>query len=175
MAFEIERKFRVHSADWQRLVTGRARIRQAYLPAEAGLSLRVRVKNDDYATLTLKSRESQLRRLEFEYPIPTADAEAMMALRRGSVIEKVRHTIPWDGLMWEIDVFSGDNTGLVIAEIELRHEHQQFVPPRWLGEEVTGQPHFYNRALTQRPFCSWTEPHAAAAAEPTEATEATEA
>jgi adenylate cyclase len=157
MAFEIERKFRVSSAEWQRLASGRARIRQAYLPSEAGLSLRVRVKNDDYATLTIKSRESQLRRLEFEYPIPTADAEALMALRRGSAIEKVRHTIPWQGLLWEIDVFSGDNAGLVIAEIELRHEHQHFAFPRWLGEEVTEQARYYNRSLAQHPFCSWND------------------
>jgi adenylate cyclase len=170
MAVEIERKFRVRSAEWQRLVTGRARIRQAYLPSEAGVSMRVRLKNDDYATLTIKSRESGLRRLEFEYPVPVADAEALMALRRGSVIDKVRHTIPWQGLMWEIDVFSGDNAGLVIAEIELRHEHQQFVVPRWLGEEVTGQPRYYNSSLSQRPLCSWNEPHARATAEqPTEA------
>jgi adenylate cyclase len=168
MAFEIERKFLVRSPDWQRLTTGRARIRQAYLPAEAGLSVRVRLKNDDYATLTIKSRETELRRLEFEYPIPTADAEALMALRRGAVIEKVRHTIPWQGLMWEVDVFCGDNAGLVIAEIELRHEHQQFALPRWLGEEVTRQSRYYNRSLAQQPFRSWSEGHtAAAAAEPT--------
>jgi len=169
MAFEIERKFLVRSPEWQRLATGRARIRQAYLPAEAGLSVRVRLKNDDYATLTIKSRETELRRLEFEYPIPTADAEALMALRRGSVIEKVRHTIPWQGLMWEVDVFSGDNTGLVIAEIELRHEHQQFAQPRWLGQEVTGQSRYYNRALAQRPFRGWSEPQISATAEPTQA------
>ena len=140
------------------------------LPAEAGSSVRVRLKNDDYGTLTLKSRESELRRLEFEYPIPTADAEVLMALRRGSVIEKVRHTIPWQGLMWEVDVFSGDNAGLVIAEIELRHEHQQFVLPRWLGEEVTQQARYYNRSLAQRPFRSWDEPHTTSAtAEPAQA------
>ncbi len=161
MGFEIERKFLVCSAEWQRLTTGRTRIRQAYLPAEGGVSLRVRLKNDDYATLTIKSRETQLRRLEFEYPIPTADAEALMALRRGAVIEKMRHTIPWQGLMWEIDVFSGDNAGLVIAEIELRHEHQHFACPRWLGEEVTGQSRYYNRALAHQPFCSWDGPRPA--------------
>ena len=94
MGVEIERKFRVRGTDWQRLATGRSRIRQAYLVSEDGLSLRVRLKNDDYATLTIKSRESQLRRLEFEYPIPTADAEGLMALRRGSVIEKVRRMTP---------------------------------------------------------------------------------
>jgi adenylate cyclase len=158
MGFEIERKFLVSSTEWQRLATGRTRIRQAYLPSEAGLSLRVRIKNDDYATLTIKSRESQLRRLEFEYPIPTADAEALMALRRGCVIEKVRHTIPWDGLMWEVDVFVGENAGLVVAEIELRHEHQHFALPRWLGEEVTGQSRYYNGSLAQHPYCRWSQP-----------------
>jgi adenylate cyclase len=164
MAFEIERKFLVSGAEWQRLATGRARIRQAYLPSEAGLSMRVRVKNDSYATLTIKSRESQLRRLEFEYPIRTADAEALMSLRQGSVIEKERHTLPWQGLMWEIDVFSGDNAGLVIAEIELRHEHQHVALPRWLGEDVTGQSRYYNRSLAQHPFCSWDEPRPSQAA-----------
>ena len=155
MGLEIERKFLVCGNEWQRLSAGRARIRQAYLPAEGGLSMRVRIKNDDYATLTLKSRETELRRLEFEYPIPTADAQMLMTLRRGAVIEKVRSTIPWHGLMWEVDVFGGDNAGLVIAEIELRHEHQHFAAPRWLGEEVTGQGRYYNRALSQQPFCTW--------------------
>jgi adenylate cyclase len=78
-----------------------------------------------------------------------------MTLRRGAVIEKVRSTIPWHGLMWEVDVFGGDNAGLVIAEIELRHEHQNFASPRWLGAEVTGQGRYYNRALSQQPFCTW--------------------
>jgi adenylate cyclase len=155
MGLEIERKFLVCGNEWQRLATGRTRIQQAYLPAEASLSMRVRIKNEDYATLTLKSRETELRRLEFEYPIPTADAQMLMTMRRGAVIEKVRYTIPWHGLMWEVDIFSGDNAGLVIAEIELRHEHQHFISSRWLGEEVTGQPHYYNRALSQQPFCSW--------------------
>lgn len=155
MAIEVERKFRVLGDEWRRLVCGCARIRQAYLPAEEGVSMRVRLKNDDYATLTVKAKESGLRRLEFEYPIPSADAHALMALRRGSIIDKVRHTIPWHGLMWEIDVFGGDNAGLVIAEIELRHEHQQFPIPRWLGEEVTAQTRYYNRSLSQRPFSSW--------------------
>lgn len=165
MGLEIERKFLVRGSDWQRLSAGRIRIRQAYLPAEAGLSMRVRIKNDDYATLTLKTRETELRRLEFEYPIPTGDAEMLMPLRRGAVIEKVRHMIPWHGLTWEIDVFHGDNAGLVIAEIELRHEHQHFPEPRWLGEEVTGQRRYYNRTLSQEPFCSWHKTHAVRAAE----------
>jgi len=155
MAVEIERKFLVRGSGWRRSTTSQTRIRQGYLPMEAGLSLRVRLRDDDHATLTLKSRETELRRLEFEYLIPTADAEALMALRRGSVIEKTRHTVPWRDLTWEIDVFSGDNAGLIIAEIELRHEHEQFVFPGWLGQEVTGQRQYYNRSLARHPFCSW--------------------
>lgn len=155
MAVEIERKFLVRGTEWRRLTTGHSTIRQAYLPSEAGLSLRVRLRNDDYATLTLKARETELRRLEFEYPIPTSDAQALIALRRGAVIEKVRHIVPWYGLTWEIDVFSGDNMGLIVAEIELRHEHQHFAVPRWLGDEVTGHSRYYNRSLAQHPFCMW--------------------
>jgi len=165
MGLEIERKFLVCGNEWQRFATGRTRIQQAYLPAEASLSMRVRIKNEDYATLTLKSRETELRRLEFEYPIPTADAQMLMTMRRGAVIEKVRYTIPWHGLMWEVDIFSGDNAGLVIAEIELRHEHQHFTSPRWLGEEVTGQSRYYNRALSQQPFSSWEKTRPAQTAE----------
>ena len=80
------------------------------------------------------------------------------------MIEKVRHTIPRQGLMWEVDVFSGDNAGLVIAEIELRHEHQHFAIPRWLGKEVTEQSGYYNRTLAQQPFCSWNDPRPSLAA-----------
>jgi adenylate cyclase len=160
MAIEIERKFLVSGSDWRRSVTARAPIRQAYLPTEAGLSLRVRLRDDRHATLTLKSRETELRRLEFEYPIPAADAEALIALRRGSVVEKMRHIVPWQDLTWEIDVFSGENAGLIIAEIELRHEREQFAVPSWLGDEVTGQSRYYNRALARHPFRSWARDHA---------------
>ena len=107
MSFEIERKFLVIGRDWQKLAIARTRIRQAYLAAEGALSIRVRIKEDHAATLTVKSRGAELRRLELEYPIPTTDAEALMARRHGSVIEKVRHDIPWHGLMWEVDVFAG--------------------------------------------------------------------
>lgn len=155
MAVEIERKFLVSGSDWRRSTAGHARIRQAYLPTEPGLSLRIRLKDDAHATLTLKARDTELRRQEFEYSIPVPDAEALMALRRGSVVEKTRHTIPWQDLTWEIDVFSGENAGLIIAEIELRHEREHFAFPRWLGEDVTGQPQYYNHSLAERPFRSW--------------------
>ena len=80
-----------------------------------------------------------------------------MQLRQGAVIEKVRHLVPYRdlNLTWEIDVFAGENLGLVLAEIELRHEHQHVELPPWIGTEVTGQPQYYNSSLVQRPFSSW--------------------
>jgi adenylate cyclase len=85
------------------------------------------------------------------------EAEALMQLRQGSVIEKVRYLIPHGELAWEVDVFEGKNLGLVIAEIELRHEHQHIELPPWIGTEVTGQQQYYNSALVQHPFCSWSQ------------------
>ena len=113
------------------------------------------------STLTIKSRKAGLRRLEFEYPIPLPDAETLLGLCQGAKIEKVRHIVPWQALRWEIDVFEGDNSGLVIAEIELPQETQAFDMPTWLGPEITGQERYYNSSLVRRPFRAWTAEHAA--------------
>ena len=156
MGFEIERKFLVRGDAWKKLATDRTRIRQAYLTADGRASIRVRIKDDGGATLTVKSRGAELRLLELEYKIPALEAEAMLALRAGAVVEKVRHFVPWNGLTWEIDVFEGDNDGLTIAELELLDEHQRVDLPDWIGAEVTGQPQYYNSYLTRRLFCSWT-------------------
>jgi adenylate cyclase len=158
MSFEIERKFLVIGQDWQRHAIAHTRIRQAYLAAEGALSIRVRIKENRAATLTIKSRGAELRRLELEYPIPATDAEALMARRQGAVVEKIRHDVPWHGLMWEVDVFSGDNKGLVLAEIELDHERQPFDLPPWVGAEVTSLRKYYNGDLALRPFCEWVSP-----------------
>ena len=90
------------------------------------------------------------------------EAEAMIQLRNGAVIEKLRHLVPQGDLTWEVDVFSGENDGLVIAEIELRDEHQAIALPDWIGAEITGQPQYYNSALVLRPYQSWPQ-HAAVA------------
>ena len=155
MSFEIERKFLVLGDGWKELATSQTFIRQAYLASDGKASVRIRTRNDHTATLTIKSRPVHLRRLELEYPIPILEAEALMQLRIGSVIEKMRSVITWGDLAWEIDVFSGDNLGLVIAEIELRYEHQHIELPGWIGAEVTGQSRYYNSSLVQRPFSSW--------------------
>ena len=161
MSFEIERKFLVRADDWQQLATSRTSIRQVYLASNGKASIRIRIKGDSVATLTVKSRPADLRRLELEYPIPMLEAEALMQLRHGSVVEKVRHVVPYGDLAWEIDVFSGENLGLVIAEIELRDERQHIELPSWIGTEVTGQQQYYNSSLVQHPFCSWSSPDAA--------------
>jgi hypothetical protein len=95
-------------------LTDHSRLRQAYLTADGKASIRVRIKDNRDATLTIKSRGAELRRLELEYAIPTLEAEALIPLRRGSIIEKVRHKVPFGGLIWEIDEFAGENAGLAI-------------------------------------------------------------
>jgi adenylate cyclase len=155
MSFEIERKFLVRGDDWRRLVSSHTAIRQAYLASNGKLSTRIRIRGDGAATLTIKSRPADLRRLELEYPIPVLQAEALMQLREGSVIEKTRHVVSYGDLTWEIDVFSGENLGLIIAEVELNDIDQKIEMPDWIGREVTAQPQYYNSFLVQQPFSSW--------------------
>jgi adenylate cyclase len=165
MGFEIERKFLVRNDGWQNSVIRRVKIRQAYLDSDANVSIRVRIRDNNSATLTLKTRWSKLRRREFEYDIPTADAEELISLRQGNVVEKVRHIVPAGELIWEIDLFSGENLGLVIAEIELPSQNHQIELPPWIGAEVTGQDRYYNGTLARRSYRSWLQPNAAAPVE----------
>jgi adenylate cyclase len=155
MGFEIERKFLVRGEAWRSLATSQANIRQGYLASGERSTTRVRIKDGGDATLTIKSKRAELRRLEIEYPIAVLDAEALLSLRQGGLIEKTRFIVPWGRSRWEVDVFAGDNSGLVIAEIELRHENDGFERPPWLGVEVTGQSRYYNGSLAQCPFREW--------------------
>jgi len=136
-------------------VTARKQVRQAYLARDGKASIRVRIVDDRVATLSIKSRPAELRRLELEYPLPLLDAERLMLLRSGAVIEKMRHIVPIGDLTWEVDTFLGDNAGLVIAEVELTHADQEVALEPWVGGEVTGQASYYNSSLAQRPFASW--------------------
>jgi adenylate cyclase len=155
MGVEIERKFLVSGDGWRDLVIRRALIRQAYLTPNGNASVRVRIKDNGSATLTIKSRGAEIRRLELEYSIPIEEAESLISLRSGSVIEKQRHIVPYKGATWEIDVFAGENSGLVTAEVELRDEQQHVELPPWIGTEVTGKGQYYGGALAQRPFRRW--------------------
>lgn len=161
VAIEIERKFRVLGEGWRPHVVKSVRMAQGYVNDMAALrearqnaSVRVRIAGDQ-AFLNLKSRELGRSRQEFDYPIPVADAEALLRLCVGGLIDKVRHYIPQDGLTWEVDEFSGDNAGLVVAELELPAVDTAFARPGWLGREVTEEQRFYNLALAERPYSRW--------------------
>src|ERR1700744_879681 len=147
MAFEIERKFLVVGDAWQHSTSDESHIRQAYLTGHNKASIRVRIRDNRAATLTIKSRGADLKRLEFEYEIPVIDAEAMLSLRRGAIIEKRRAVVPVQGHVWEVDTFFGDNIGLVLAEIELNAVGETFARPQWIGTEGTTHASYYNRAL----------------------------
>lgn len=154
MARETERKFLLANEGWRGLAPGLP-MRQGYLSLDPERVVRVRIAGPR-AFLTVKGRPSGISCLEFEYSIPVPDAEAMLAaLALGPLVEKVRHAIPFGGLVWEVDEFFGENRGLVLAEVELEHEGQSFDKPGWIGEEVTGDPRYYNASLITRPFARW--------------------
>ncbi len=155
MAMEIERKFLVRNDDWRQSVTHSRHICQGYLDGNGTLAIRIRILDKSSARLTIKSAEPGIQRSEFEYPIPLADAEQLLELRRGALIVKTRHIVPWQGAEWEIDVFEGKNAGLVIAEIELEDEAAHFERPDWLGDEITEDARYYNASLVERPFTAW--------------------
>ena len=115
----------------------------------------MRVRDGLRATLTVKSAVAGTTRDEYEYDIPVADADAMFALRDGALIAKTRHEVRIGADLWEVDVFAGDNAGLVVAEIELTRPDASFGRPDWLGAEVTEDPRYYNSALVARPFKDW--------------------
>ena len=146
MPIEIERKFLLASDAWRAEVASYSDIRQAYLAVTDTNTVRVRVTGAG-AILTIKSAGPAIRRAEFEYSVSLGDAEALLTLRTGRLIEKRRHIVPNGALRWEIDVFSGDLAGLVIAEIELPSEDTTFARPAWLGEEVTGDRRYANASL----------------------------
>lgn len=147
MAAEIERKFLVRNDGWKSEADGGSRLQQAYLAATDGCAIRVRIKDETQALLTIKSAKPGSNRDEFEYAVPVDDARAMVNLRTGDVIEKTRYRVPAGDLTWEIDVFSGAHDGLVIAEIELPDESTEFARPDWLGDEVTHDKRYYNASL----------------------------
>ena len=155
MSFEIERKFLVHGDGWRLAAISHVNMRQANLTSSDKASIRVRIEDNRRAILTIKSRNAELRRLELEYDVPVLEAEAMIPLRHGSVIEKIRHDVPFGDLTWEVDAFTGESEGLVIAEVELDHAHQQIHLPPWVGTEVTHQGEYYNGSLALRPFTAW--------------------
>lgn len=153
MGVEIERKFRVQSR-WRPAAPG-VFIDQGYLCLVPARTVRVR-RTDAAAWLTVKGRNSGPSRAEFEYPIPLADADAMLALCVGR-IRKTRYREPLGAHVFEIDVFEGENQGLIVAEVELGAVDEPFERPVWLGPEVTDDPRYFNSALAEFPYRAWPE------------------
>ncbi len=155
MGTEIERKFLVTSDGWRREAQRRARFRQGYLANNERCSIRVRVAGDD-ARLNIKGAKLAVRRQEYEYPVPVDEANEMLdSLAQRPIIEKTRHYVEHAGHLWEVDEFEGDNAGLVVAEIELRSTDEVFEKPDWIGEEVSGDPRYYNVNLVEHPYKDW--------------------
>jgi len=152
MPTEIERKFLVTGTEWHEAFS--IYIRQGYLCRENEITVRVRLTGEN-AFLTIKGIKKGISRPEFEYEIPVADAEQLLKLSDGCVIEKIRHVVMYKGFKWEVDEFLGENVGLIVAEIELEKENQIFERPDWLGREVTGDPRYANASLVSNPFSNW--------------------
>ncbi|MDH5857306.1 CYTH domain-containing protein [Lampropedia aestuarii] len=152
MALEIERKFLVTGEGWRSAPS--ERLSQGYLCHEPERTVRVRIAGEQ-AFLTIKGITQGATRQEFEYPIPVADAQSLLALCGAGVIDKYRHRFVHAGKTWEVDAFLGDNQGLVVAEIELASEDEVFDKPDWLGEEVTHDARYYNANLSTLPFVHW--------------------
>ncbi len=158
MGIEIERKFLVDPTALGDLGTGIV-IKQGYIPTQGKTVVRARIKGEQ-AFLTIKgaagTNGTGIGCSEFEYEIPLADAEAMLAeLCVGAMIDKTRYEIPVGQHLWEVDVFHGDNAGLIVAEIELQDENEPFEHPAWVTEQVTGQARYYNVNLLNHPYSEW--------------------
>ena len=159
MAIEIERKFLVTGDSWREHVVRQVNMRQGYLNRVSAdgskASVRIRIAGDE-AFLNIKEAVTGSARLEYDYGVPLPDASEMLdELCQEPLIEKTRYIVEYAGFTWEIDVFHGDNAGLVVAEIELPSEDATFEKPGWLGREVTEQRRYYNAALSEKPYRDW--------------------
>ncbi len=155
MGYEIERKFLVEG-DYKSQSFTHFPLRQGYLSLSESSAVRVRVKGEK-GFLTVKSApaEGGIKRHEWEYEIPVADAEEMLLLSESPIVEKIRYLVDYGGHLFEVDQFFGDNAGLVVAEVELKEEGEPFDPPGWLGDEVTGDVRYYNSSLSTHPYKEW--------------------
>lgn len=153
MAFEIERKFLVDTSKWIPADHG-TRLIQAYLGLDPYPTVRIRISGEK-AFLTIKGVSKTISRPEFEYEVPFEDALELLQLSISGTVEKNRYEVWHEGFLWEVDVFSGKNTGLIMAEIELDSENQEFPKPDWLLQEVSGDGRFYNSYLSGHPFQEW--------------------
>lgn len=154
MGVEIERKFLLKGEAW-RALGHPVHYRQGYLNRSKERTVRVRMAGEK-GYLTIKGISKGMTRMEYEYEIPKEDAAAMLRdLVEKPLIEKNRFRIEYKGLTWEIDEFSGENMGLILAEVELKSEDQAIQLPDWIGKEVTQDSRYYNSNLTRHPYSKW--------------------
>jgi adenylate cyclase len=156
MLQETERKFLVKSADFKKEATKAVRIKQGYLSTVPERTVRIRIKGEK-GNITIKGigDESGASRFEWEKEISPADAEALLKICEPGVIDKTRHLIQSGDHTFEVDEFHGENRGLIVAEVELKSLDDKFEKPAWLGNEVTGQPKYFNSMLMKNPFTNW--------------------
>jgi adenylate cyclase len=155
MALEIERKFLIRNDEWRRDADAGRLFRQGYLIGARQASVRVRIEGDR-GFLNIKSMTLGVTRQEYQYPIPLDEAEEMLAtLCEQPLVEKTRYCVRHGGHIWEIDVFAGDNAGLVVAEVELNSERESVELPPWAGVEVSDDPRYYNVNLVKHPYKTW--------------------
>ena len=154
MPKEIERKFLVLGTSWKQSGEGRP-YRQGYLSVDSNRNVRIRVAGDR-AFITVKGKAVGIERSEFEYEIPVDDANEMLdGMCLKPLIEKIRYRISFEGRIWEVDEFLGDNLGLVVAEVELSHANERVAAPSWVGKEVSDDPRYLNASLVTHPFNTW--------------------
>ncbi len=155
MGVEIERKFLVDHEKWQQVVKPiGTHYRQGYLLNDDHRTIRVRV-TDQQGFITLKGAASGITRKEYEYKIPVADGIELLDGFAVSEVEKTRYRIEFAGKLWEVDEFSGSNAGLIVAEIELQNENEEFEKPAWITNEVSDDDRYYNSSLSVHPFREW--------------------
>ena len=153
---EIERKFLVSSDAYKNETLHKYHIAQGYLNSNAERTVRVRIKDEKgFLTIKGKSNATGLSRFEWEKEIPVAEAKKLLQLCEKGIIEKIRYEIQVGEHLFEVDEFFGENDGLVLAEVELQSEAEEFEKPKWLDIEVTQDKHYYNSYLSKHPFTSW--------------------
>lgn len=153
---EIERKFLVLSNDFINESFSKKRIVQAYLSSNPERTVRIRIKEDKaYLTIKGKGNSTGTTRLEWETEIAVQEAEKLLLICEEGSIDKVRYEVKVGTHTFEVDVFAGENEGLIVAEIELQSENETFEKPIWLGQEVTNETRFYNAYLSKKPFKKW--------------------
>jgi len=155
MGKEIERKFLIDPDKWQRVSKPKGQLyRQGYLSTDPNRTIRVRL-TDTNGYITIKGISVNATRSEYEYEIPASEAKELLDSLSVSELVKTRYKIDHGKKVWEVDEFSGDNTGLIVAEIELTSEDEYFDTPDWIGKEVTGEEKYYNSNLTINPYKNW--------------------